>query len=40
MAVENKNNINSQKYGYAPNAIDEKAIETKRFREIYNFKDF
>ena len=29
------NNINSQKYGYVPNAIEEKAVE--RFREIYDF---
>ena len=29
------NNINSQKYGYAPNAIEEKPAE--RFREIFDF---
>ena len=31
------NNIKSQKYGYAPSAIEEKALENKRFREIYDF---
>ena len=31
------NNIRSQKYGYAPSAIEEKALENKRFREIYDF---
>ena len=31
------NNINLQKYGYAPNAIEKKAVEIERFREIYNF---
>ena len=36
-AVENMNCGNSQKYGYAPNAIEEKAVESKRFRDIYNF---
>ena len=25
------------KYGYGPNAIEEKAIESKRFRDIYDF---
>ena len=29
--------VNSQKYGYAPNAIEEKAVESERFRDIYNF---
>ena len=31
------NNINLQKYGYAPNAIEKKAVEIETFREIYNF---
>ena len=31
------NNIRSQKYGYAPSAIEEKALENKRFWEIYDF---
>ena len=34
------NNINSQKYGYAPNAIEGKAVENKRFREIHGFYRF
>ena len=29
--------VNSQKYGYAPNAIEEKAVESERFKDIYNF---
>ena len=37
MAVENMNSINSQKYGNAPNAIEEKPVESERFREIYDF---
>ena len=36
LAVKNMNNIRSQKYGYASDAIEEKALESKRFREIYN----
>ena len=40
MAVENKNSINSQKYGYALIAIEEKAIETKRFREFTILQTF
>ena len=40
LVVENMNNINSQKYGYAPNAIEEKAVENKRFREIHGFYRF
>ena len=36
-AVENMNCANSQKYGYAPNAIEEKAVVSKRFRGIYDF---
>ena len=35
--AENMNRVNSQKYGYAPNAIEEKAVESERFREIYDF---
>ena len=37
MAAENMNSINSQKYGNAPNAIEEKPVESERFREIYDF---
>ena len=31
------NSVNSQKYDYPPNVIDEKAVENERFRDIYNF---
>ena len=31
------NSVNSHKYGYAPNAIEEKAVESERFRDIYDF---
>ena len=37
LAVENMNNINSQKYGYPTNTIKEKAIENERLRDIYEF---
>ena len=37
LAVKNMSNIRSQKYGYAPDAIEEKALESKRFWEIYDF---
>ena len=37
LAVKNMNNIRSQKYGYAPDAVEEKALESKRFWEIYDF---
>ena len=36
MAAENMNSINSQKYGYAPNAIEEKAVENETLREVYD----
>ena len=36
-AAENMNSINSQKYGYAPNMVEEKAVENKRFIDIYDF---
>ena len=29
--------LRSQKYGYAPDAIEEKVLESQRFREIYDF---
>ena len=35
-AVKNMN-IRSQKYGYRPDAIEEKVLESKRFQEIYDF---
>ena len=37
LAVKNMINIWSQKYGYAPDAIEEEALESKRFWEIYDF---
>ena len=37
LAVKNMNNIRSQKYGYRPDAIEEKVLESKRFQEIYDF---
>ena len=36
-AAENMNSINSQIYGYTSNAIVEKAVESERFRDIYDF---
>lgn len=37
LAVKNMNRIRSQKYGYAPNGIEEKVLESKQFWEIYDF---
>ena len=34
------NSFNSQDYGYAPNAIKEKAVESERFRDIYNVERY
>ena len=31
------NSTRSQKYGYAPDAVEEKAAESEKFRDIYNF---
>ena len=31
------NNIQSQKYGYSPEAIEENAVKSEKFREIYDF---
>ena len=31
------NSVNSQKYSYTHNAIEEKIVEAERFRDIYNF---
>ena len=36
MAAENMKSINSHKYGYVPNAIEEKAVETEKLREVYD----
>ena len=40
LAAKNMNNIRQQKYGYTPDAIEEKVLESKRFREIYDFYKF
>ena len=37
LAAKKMNNIRSQNYSYASDAIEEKAVESKRFREIYDF---
>ena len=34
-ASENMNSANSQKYSYAPNSIEEKAVEDKTFTDIF-----
>ena len=31
------NNIESRKYGFAPDALEEEVLESKRFQEIYDF---
>ena len=31
------NNINSQKYGYPAKAVEENAVKSEKFREIYDF---
>ena len=36
-AVENMNNINSQKYGFPPETVEKKALSDNIFREIYDF---
>ena len=36
-AVQNMNNTNSQKYELAPNTMENKSLENKDFREIYDF---
>ena len=36
-AVQNMNNVNSQKYGVPPETVEKKSLEDKKFREIYNF---
>ena len=37
-AVQNMNNTNSQKYGLPPEKIEEKSLESKKFREVYDFQ--
>ena len=36
-AIKNMNSSRLQKYGYAPDAVEEKAAEIEKFRDIYNF---
>ena len=31
------NNVRSQKYSYPPEAVEENAVKSKKFREIYDF---
>ena len=31
------NSTSSQKYGYAPDAVEEKAAESEKFRDIFDF---
>ena len=31
------NNIQSQKYGYPPEAIEENAVRSEKFRNVYDF---
>ena len=33
----NMNNVQSQKYGYPPETIEENAIRSEKFRDIYDF---
>ena len=35
--MENLNNIRSQKYGYPPEEIEQKAINNENVQEIYDF---
>ena len=37
LAGKNMSNSRSQKYSSAPDAIEEKALESKRFQNIYDF---
>ena len=37
MAVNNMNNVTSQKYGFSPDFLKEKALNNKKFHEIYDF---
>ena len=39
LAAENMSSVSSQKYGHTPNAIEEKALKSESFREIYDFID-
>ena len=37
MAVNNMNKVTSLKYGFPPDFVKEKALNDKKFHEIYNF---
>ena len=36
-AVQNMNNVNSQKYGVPPKTVEKKPLEDVKFREVYDF---
>ena len=36
-AVQNMNNVNSQKYGVLPEMVEKKSLEDEKFREVYDF---
>ena len=35
-ATANMNNVRSQKYSYSPKAVEENAVKSEKFREIYD----
>ena len=37
-AVQNMNNVNSQKYGVPPETVEKKSLEDEKFREVYDFR--
>lgn len=39
LAAENMNSVPSQKYGHPPNVIEETALKSEWFKEIYDFID-
>ena len=36
-AVQNINNVNSQKYGVPPKTVEKKSLEDEKFLEVYDF---
>ena len=36
-AVQNMNNVNSQKYGVPPEMVEKKSLKDEKFREVYDF---
>ena len=36
-AVQNINNVNSQKYGVPPETVEKKSLKDEKFREVYEF---